>query len=247
MSKSLKNVIDPDYLIEKYGADTARMFCLFASPPEKDLEWSDQGVEGSFRFLWRVWRLVMDYGEEVRDVRPFDGKGELEGDLKDLRRKTHQTIKKVTDDLDERFHFNTAISAVMELVNVLYQVKRPQKGDVGALGVVREAVEAVLILLNPIVPHVTEELWEELGHRDQLADIRWPSFDPAVAAAEEMTIVVQVNGKLRGRLVLPVGESDEKIKELALGDEKVVKFLEGKKPLKVVYVPKKLVNIVVKA
>ena len=246
MSKSLKNVIDPDYLIEKYGADTARMFCLFASPPEKDLEWSDQGVEGSFRFLGRVWRIVEDYLDDVKDIKPFAGKDDLEGELKDLRRKTHQTIKKVTDDVDERFHFNTAISAVMELVNVLYQVKRPEKGDARSLSVIKDALETVVILLAPFVPHITEELWEEMGHRDPLVDAAWPAYDPAAASEEEITIVIQVNGKLRGRLVVPVGESDEKIKELALKDEKTGKFLEGKKPVKVVYVPKKLVNIVVK-
>ncbi len=246
MSKSLKNVIDPDYLIEKYGADTARMFCLFASPPEKDLEWSDQGVEGSFRFLGRVWRIVEDYLDDVKDIKPFAGKDDLEGELKDLRRKTHQTIKKVTDDVDERFHFNTAISAVMELVNVLYQVKRPEKGDARSLSVIKDALETVVILLAPFVPHVTEELWEEMGHRDPLVDAAWPTYDPAAASEEEITIVIQVNGKLRGRLVVPAGESDDKIKELALKDEKTGKFLEGKKPVKVVYVPKKLVNIVIK-
>jgi leucyl-tRNA synthetase len=246
MSKSLKNVIDPDYLIERYGADTARMFCLFASPPEKDLEWSDQGVEGSFRFLGRVWRIVADYLDDVKDIKPFAGEGDLEGELKDLRRKTHQTIKKVTDDVDERFHFNTAISAVMELVNVLYQVKRPEKGDAKALSVIKDALETVVILLAPFVPHITEELWEMMGHGDQLVDAAWPTYDPAAASEEELTIVVQVNGKLRGRLVVPAGESDEKIKELALKDEKTGKFLEGKKPVKVVYVPKKLVNIVIK-
>lgn len=246
MSKSLKNVIDPDYLIERYGADTARMFCLFASPPEKDLEWSDQGVEGSFRFLGRVWRIVEDYLDDVKDIKPFAGKDDLEGEMKDLRRKTHQTIRKVTEDVDERFHFNTAISAVMELVNVLYQVKRPGKGDVRSLSVVREALETVLILLAPFVPHITEELWEMMGHKNHLVDAAWPAYDPAVASEEELTIVIQVNGKLRGRLVVAAGESDEKIKELALKDEKTGKFLEGKKPVKVVYVPKKLVNIVIK-
>jgi leucyl-tRNA synthetase len=246
MSKSLKNVIDPDYLIEKYGADTARMFCLFASPPEKDLEWSDQGVEGSFRFLGRVWRIVAEYLDDVRDVEPFDGKGELEGELKDLRRKTHQTIKKVTDDINERFHFNTAISAVMELVNALYQVKHPEKGDGKAFSVAKEAIEAVILLLAPIVPHITEELWAMLGHREKLADCPWPAYDPVVVREEEVLIVVQVNGKLRGRLTVPAHESDDRIKELALKDDKVAKFLGGKEPLKVVYVPKKLVNIVVK-
>jgi leucyl-tRNA synthetase len=247
MSKSLKNVIDPDYLIEKYGADTARMFCLFAAPPEKDLEWSDQGVEGSFRFLGRVWRIVMDYLEEMKNVKTFNGKEELEGEIKELRRKTHQTIKKVTSDLNDRFHFNTAVSAVMELVNVLYQIKHPDQEDITALGVVKEALESVLMLLAPVVPHITEELWEKLGHKGKLSDCPWPGYDPAVASEEEITIVVQVNGKLRGRLVVPAEESDDRIKKLALQDEKIGKFLEGKQPLKVIYVPRKLVNIVVRS
>ncbi len=244
MSKSLKNVVDPDYLIEKYGADTVRMFCLFTSPPEKDLEWSDQGVEGSFRFLCRVWRIVTEYLYDVKDVEAFSG-DELDGEIKDLRRKTHQTIKKVTDDINDRFHINTAISAVMELVNALYQVKRPDREDRKALAVVKEALEAVVVLLAPIVPHITEELWEMMGREKRLVETSWPVHDETVAAEEEITVVVQVNGKLRGKVVVPADESDERIKELAVKDKKVGRFLEGKKPLKVIYVPKKLVNIVV--
>jgi leucyl-tRNA synthetase len=246
MSKSLKNVIDPDYLIERYGADTARMFCLFAAPPERDLEWSDQGVEGSYRFIGRVWRIILDYLEDIAAVESFGGERELQGELKELRRKTHQTIKKVTSDIEDRFHFNTAVSAVMELVNALYQVKRPEKTDTTALSVIREAMEAVVVLLSPIVPHVAEELWEMLGNRNSLVDEAWPVFDPAVASVEEITIVVQVNGKLRGRLTVGVDESDERIKELARADEKVAAFLQGKTVVKEVYVPRKLVNIVVK-
>ncbi len=246
MSKSLKNVIDPDYLIERYGADTARMFCLFAAPPERDLEWNDQGVEGSYRFIGRVWRIIQDYFDDIAGVACFDGSTELEGDLRDLRRKTHQTIKKVTSDLEDRFRFNTAISAVMELVNQLYQMKRPEKADQVALAVIREAIEAVVVLLAPIVPHVTEELWEMLGHAEPLLSTPWPGFDPAVAAAEEITIVVQVNGKLRGRLTVGVEESDDRIKELARTEEKVAATLAGKTIVKEIYVPKKLVNIVIK-
>lgn len=245
MSKSLKNVIDPDYLIEKYGADTARMFCLFAAPPERDLEWSDQGVEGSFRFITRVWRIIMEYLDAIEGVETFKG-GELEGDLKELRRKTHQTVKKVTSDIDERFHFNTAISAIMELVNALYQVDRPEEGDAKAFSVIRETIEAIVALLSPIVPHVAEELWETLGHKPFLMDHGWPSYDPEVAAAEEMTIVVQVNGKVRGRIVVPADTEESTIKELARADERVQKFISGQTVMKEVYVPKKLVNIVAK-
>ncbi len=246
MSKSLKNVVDPNYIIDEYGSDTARIFCLFASPPEKDLEWSDQGVEGSFRFLGRVWRIVEDYIDDIKEVAPFNGGEALEGDLKNLRRKTHQTIKKVTTDIEDRFHFNTAISAVMELVNTLYQIERPEKNDRTALSVIREAVESVILLLSPIVPHITEELWGMIGKQGRLSETAWPGFDAAVAVEEEITIVVQINGKVRSRIQVAAGESDDKIKELALNDSKIKQLTEGKKILKEIYVPKKLVNIVVK-
>jgi len=245
MSKSIKNVVDPDYLIERYGADTARIFCLFASPPEKDLEWSDQGVEGSYRFLNRTWRIVTDYLDDIRDIAPFDGGSILDGDLKNLRRKTHQTIRKVTRDIDDRFHFNTAISAVMELVNALYQVPRPAKEDLTALSVIRETVDSLLLLLAPTVPHFSEELWEMMGNRVNAADSPWPEYDPSVATEEEITIVIQINGKVRGRISVPIDEEEESIKSLARADEKIVKMLEGKKVLKEIYVPRKLLNIVV--
>ncbi|HOX15939.1 MAG TPA: leucine--tRNA ligase [Smithellaceae bacterium] len=245
MSKSLKNVIDPDYLVKTYGADTARIFCLFAAPPEKDLEWSEQGVDGSFRFLSRLWRIFDDYLEDIKTVATASGKIVLEGDVKTLRRKTHQTIRKVTTDIEDRFHFNTAISAVMELVNTLYSVKRPEKGDQTALSVVREALEAAVLLLAPIVPHMTEELWQMLGHATSVNNATWPEFDPAIASEEEMTIVIQINGKLRSRMTVSVDEDPEKIKADAQADEKIVALLKGIKILKVIYVPKKLVNIVV--
>jgi leucyl-tRNA synthetase len=245
MSKSLKNVIDPDYLIKTYGADTARIFCLFAAPPEKDLEWSDQGVEGSFRFLSRLWRICDEYLEDIKTVNPLPSGVVLEGELKGLRRKTHQTIRKVTVDIEDRFHFNTAISAVMELVNAVYQIKRPASDDKIALAAVREALETAVILLVPIVPHITEELWQMLGHKTLAANISWPQFDPAIASEEEMTIVVQINGKLRSRMTVAVDEDPEKIKADALADEKIMSMTAGTKILKVIYVPKKLVNIVI--
>ncbi len=245
MSKSLKNVVDPDYLVKKYGADTLRIFCLFAAPPEKDLEWSDQGVDGAFRFLGRLWRIADEYLEDIKGVAPANGALQLEGDLKSLRRKTHQTIRKVSCDFEDRFHFNTAISAVMELMNVIYQVKRPASSDSIALSVIREALEAAIILLAPIVPHITEELWELLGHQIPISDMAWPAFDPAVASEEEMTIVVQINGKLRSRMTVPVNEDEEKIKAGAMADEKIKTMTAGMQIRKVIYVPKKLVNIVV--
>ena len=245
MSKSLKNVVDPDYLIERYGADTARLFCLFASPPEKDLEWSDQGVEGSFRFLNRTWRIVMDYLEDIREIKPFADEVILDGDLKNLRRKTHQTIRKVSRDIEDRFHFNTAISAVMELVNALYALPRPAKDDRTALAVVRETVDSVLLLLGPTVPHFAEELWESMGNGTRITDSSWPIFDPTVAAEEEIVIVIQINGKVRSRISVPIDEEEASIKAQAHADEKIAGMLAGKKIVKEIYVPKKLLNIVV--
>ncbi len=245
MSKSLKNVIDPDYLIQTYGADTARIFCLFAAPPEKDLEWSDQGVEGSFRFLNRLWRIFTEYLEDIKKITPPAANMTLEGEWKNLRRKTHQTIRKVTVDIEDRFHFNTAISAVMELVNAIYLVERPAKEDVEALSVIREALEAAVVLLAPIVPHIAEELWQILGHKTAVCDASWPEFNEAIASEEEITIVIQINGKLRSRMTVPVGENAEKIKADALADVKIKALLEDVSVKKVIYVPNKLVNIVV--
>jgi leucyl-tRNA synthetase len=245
MSKSLKNVVDPDYLIQQYGADTVRIFCLFASPPEKDLEWSDQGVEGSFRFLGRLWRIIMEYFDDIGGVTAYDGKAALEGELKQLRRKTHQTIRKVTSDIEDRFHFNTAISAVMELLNALYQVKHPSDDGTEAFPVIRETIETIILLMAPFVPHVAEELWMLLEHKENLADMLWPSFDVDVASEEEITIVVQVNGKVRSRISVAADEDGEAIKALALADEKICRFIQGKRVVKEVYVPKKLVSFVV--
>ena len=245
MSKSLKNVIDPDYLIKTYGADTARIFCLFAAPPEKDLEWSDQGVEGSFRFLNRLWRIFTEYLEDVKSLKSPDAGLALEGEWKNLRRKTHQTIRKVTIDIEDRFHFNTAISAVMELVNAIYLVPRPGKSDTKALSVIREALETAVILLSPIVPHIAEELWQKLGHQTAVCDANWPKYDKAIASEEEITVVIQINGKLRSRMTVPVDESAEKIKADALADEKIKALIKDASVKKVIYVPNKLVNIVV--
>lgn len=245
MSKSLKNVIDPDYLIKTYGADTARIFGLFAAPPEKDLEWSDQGVEGSFRFLNRLWRIFIEYLEDIKKIKAPDADLALEGEWKNLRRKTHQTIRKVTIDIEDRFHFNTAISAVMELVNAVYLVLRPAKDNEKELSVIREALEAAVVLLAPIVPHIAEELWHMLGHKTAVCDASWPKYEEAIASEEEITVVIQINGKLRSRMTVPVGENAEKIKADALADVKIKALLKDVSVKKVIYVPNKLVNIVV--
>jgi len=243
MSKSKKNVVDPEYLIEKYGADTARMFCLFASPPEKDLDWSDQGVEGSSRFLNRVWRLFYDHHDGFKDVKPFPFGISLEGDQKSLRQKTHKTIKKVTEDI-ERFHFNTAISAIMELVNEIYVSGIKDHTDETSRRVMREAIGTAVVLLSPFVPHFAEELWESLGNKESIIKNPWPDHDREAIVEEEILIVIQVNGKLRDRMTIPASYGEEEAKAWALKSERIQKLIEGKEIKRVILVPKKLVNIV---
>jgi leucyl-tRNA synthetase len=243
MSKSKKNVIDPEYLIERYGADTARMFCLFASPPEKDLDWSDQGVEGSARFLNRVWRLFYEQHHRLQDMRSLPFGIILEGDQKLLRQKTHQTIKKTTEDI-ERFHFNTAISAIMELVNEIYISKVKDQEDEISMRVTRETIEAIALLLSPFAPHFAEELWEALGFTDSIIKKPWLDYDPEAVKEEEILIVIQVNGKLRDRMTIPASYGEEEVKGWALKSEKIQKLTEGKEIKRVILVPRKLVNIV---
>ncbi len=246
MSKSKRNVVDPEDLIERYGADTVRMFCLFASPPEKDLEWNDQGVEGSYRFLNRVWRFVHDHIDDIRRYSVYDGKDEIPECLKALHRKTHQTIKKVTDDIENRFHFNTAISAVMELVNETGQfINEMSETDEKAWSVVREAVEAAVVLLSPVVPHITDELWNILGHDKSLLRMPWPAYRKDALEEENILVVLQVNGKVRSRIEVPSTCSQKEIERKALADERVLKFVNAKPVKKVIVVKNKLVNVVV--
>ena len=246
MSKSKKNVVDPEALINRYGADTVRMFCLFASPPERDLEWNDQGVEGSFRFLNRVWRLVDENLEEMAGVSAYEGKESLSNPLQEIHRKTHQTIKKVTNDIEDRFHFNTAISAVMELVNEVnrYLGSQAKRSDL-AWSVIREAVETAVIMFSPVVPHIGEELWNRLGHQTTLLKVPWPAFRPEALEAEKRLVVVQVNGKVRGRIEVPASLNDEEIEAEALKDDKVQRHIGGKTIRKVIVVQQKLVNVVI--
>jgi leucyl-tRNA synthetase len=248
MSKSKGNVVDPSDMIEKYGADTTRLFILFASPPERELEWSDQGVEGSFRFINRLWRVVMENDDLIKKGMTYSGGPDLvtgDGATK-LRRKAHQTIRKVTTDIEERFHFNTAIAAVMELTNEVYsfllEIDRESTTDAH---VFLEAVKTAVILLSPAVPHVAEELWEALGNSSSVINVPWPAYDEELAKEEEITIVLQVNGKVRSRVVVEASVSDETMREIALADDKVKKHTEGKDIAKVVVVPGKLVNVVI--
>jgi leucyl-tRNA synthetase len=245
MSKSKGNVVDPDFLISKYGADTARLFSLFAAPPEKDLEWSDQGVEGAHRFLHRIWRLVHRYAEDVKVLHHgSDLAGKLPDSLAAVRRKTHQTIRKVTHDLEGRFHFNTAIAAIMEFVNELNQLDKKKAGDAG-LPVIKESLEALATLLSPFAPHMAEELWEALGHSEGMTAVKWPDFDEAVAREEEITVVLQINGKLRSRISAPADATTGMLEQAALADSRIQGLIAGKEIRKVIVVPGKLVNIVV--
>jgi len=244
MSKSKKNVIDPNVLLDKYGADTTRFFCLFAAPPERDLEWSEQGVEGGYRFLNRVWRLAAAVMDEIKGVKPFDGvSDDLDEELREVYRKTHQTIYKVTKDIEDRFHFNTAISAVMELFNTLSGVDM-QKSRSQLLPVMRSAFESVTLLLSPIVPHFAEELWEALGNESSILLAPWPQYHADALETDELLIVVQVNGKLRSRFQVAADADEQTIREMALNDERIKNFIGGRQIRKVIVVKKKLVNIV---
>ena len=246
MSKSTRNVIDPQRLIDRYGADTVRMFCLFASPPERDLEWSDEGVEGAWRFLNRVWRLVDENREAMSNIQPYDGILALSSDLKDIHRKTHQTIKKVTEDIEDRFHFNTAISAIMELFNTINQfLNNGKEVSEIAWSVIKEAVDTMVILLHPVVPHITEELWMTLGYDNSLATGSWPTYREEALEKETRLVVIQVNGKVRSRIEVPVSLNEKEIQDRALEDKRVQNFIGENEIKRVIVVQKKLVNVVV--
>ena len=260
MSKSKGNVVDPDEMIAKYGADALRLYVLFVAPPEKEVEWSDQALEGSYRFLIRVWRLVEQWAETIAgDGVPAPGGLPLGDAERSLRRKTHGTIKRVTSDLDPRVHLNTAISALMELVNELYAFSEKthagapgRKGErvglaerVETIAVVKEAVDALILMLSPFAPHISEEMWETLGHREALWRQSWPVFDAEAARAAEIVVPVQVNGKLRARLTVPADVSEADLRNIALADAAVRHHTEGKTVRNVVVAKGKLVNIVV--
>lgn len=234
MSKSKGNIVDPDSIIKKYGADTLRLYILFAGPPEAEMEWSDKGIEGSYRFLNRVWRLV-DKGR---------GQGTKDKDLgtqqtTELQRKTHETIRRVTEDI-ERFQFNTAISAIMELVNAVYGLESGVAGKVA-----QEAIKTIVVLLSPFAPHICEEMWEMLGNDPGILKVPWPEYNPEFLKKKEVVIVVQINGRVRARLNMPAGMDEAKLKETVLSDKTVKNWTQDKTLRNFVVVPDKLVNIVV--
>jgi leucyl-tRNA synthetase len=264
MSKSKGNVVDPDAMMQKYGADALRLYVMFVAPPEKEIEWSDAGIDGSFRFLARVWRIADHWTETIGGegvARP--NQASLNPAEKALRRKTHDTIRRVTGDIEHRQQLNTAVSALMELVNELYAFSdqtltggpgRRSDEDVEHAGeperpetiaVVREAIESLILMLAPFAPHTAEELWCMLGHETSVSSASWPAFDADVAKADEITVPVQVNGKLRGRLTVPAETSEKELERLALADPAVTPHLAGRAVKKVVVVKGRLVSIVV--
>ncbi len=243
MSKSKGNVVDPDYLVDRFGADTARLFCLFAAPPEKDLDWSDKGVEGCFRFLQRLWRLVMERVDDLRRVEPAIVLDTPDKEVGRLLHLTHKTIKKVTEDL-KRFHLNTAIAAAMELVNGINKFLEYERKDGEALRALRGSIDFLILLVSPFCPHVTQELWEALGHEDLLVDCTWPSFEEGYVTEDMVTVAIQVNGKLRDTVEVERDMGEGPLKELILSLEKVQRHLAEREIRKVIVVPNKLVNIV---
>ena len=249
MSKSKGNTVDPTEMINKYGADTVRLFCLFAAPPERDFDWSESGIEGSFRFVNRVWRLFMEEREYLLKLNSCSSTAENAQNAsnnklaKELRRKEHLTVKKVQSDIENKFQFNTAISAIMELVNAMY-LAREELRDPEGQKVFSSAMSTVITLLCPFTPHLSEELWQNLGHEEEVSSMPWPQWQIEATAQDEVTVVIQVNGKLRSKLEVAVDTSKEDLEKLALADESIQKHLAGLTIRKVIVIPKKLVNIV---
>ncbi|MCG8533580.1 MAG: leucine--tRNA ligase, partial [Pseudomonadales bacterium] len=241
MSKSKNNGIDPQVIIDQHGADTVRLFMMFAAPPEQSLEWSDSGVEGANKFLRKIWRMVVSHMEN--GTAPALDITALNEQQKDLRRKLHETIAKVGDDYERRLTFNTAIAAVMELSN--HMAKLDHDGN-QSQAVMQEAIEACVLMLAPITPHICHRLWQRLGNTDPVIDAPWPKVDESALVRDTIEMVVQVNGKVRAKLEVAADASKEDIEQLALANENVQKFTEGKNIAKVIVVPGKLVSVVAK-
>jgi leucyl-tRNA synthetase len=241
MSKSKGNTVDPQGLIDQYGADTVRLFIMFAAPPEQSLEWSDSGVEGAFRFLKRLWKQAYLHCEVGGSTKPLD-KQTLTTEQQLVRRQLHLTIQKATDDFGRRYTFNTVIAANMELINTLS--KFVDDSDNGK-AVRQEALEAIVLMLSPIVPHICHQLWLDLGHQQAVVSASWPEVDATALEQDTLELVLQVNGKLRSKMSVSVNASKEEIEAMALSDEHVKRFIEDQPIKKVIVVPKKLVNIVV--
>ena len=242
MSKSLGNTVDPEEMIKDYGADTVRLFMMFTAPPEQSLEWSDTAINGSFRFLKKLWSTVQLKNDQIKSIGSIEGNECFNPMQTDLRRKTHKTIAKVTDDIGRRYTFNTAIAAIMELFNHLNAFKINSDLD---QKVARESIETILLLLSPIVPHICNRLWHEIGNENAIIYERWPTSQEDLIVDDVIEVVIQVNGKLRSRVVVSADKNKEELEEIALSDSKIVSFIDGKEIKKVIVVPKKLINIVI--
>ncbi len=243
MSKSKGNVVSPEEIIKHYGADTARLFILFASPPERDLEWSDQGVEGCYRFLNRIWRLVQDYAPLFAEDSESLNTASLNPRDKDLYYKVHATIKKVSEDIQERFNFNTAISAIMELSNHLNSYREVQDKNPA---LIKLAIDNLLILLSPFSPHICEELWQQTGHQSSIYLQPWPRYNPDALILDEVEMVIQISGKVKERIKVPINSAKEELEQIALDNPKIMALTDGREIVKIVVVPNKLINIVIK-
>ena len=241
MSKSKGNVIDPDDLLKDYGADTVRLFILFASPPEKSLEWNDQGVEGVNRFLHRIWNYFHGKTRILSERGDFDRKESIS---RNLYLKLNQTIKKVSEDIEVRFHLNTAIAALMEFFNEFVSVSDTLESK--NPGLITYCFEQLIKLLNPFTPHFSNELWEKLGHTAMLEDEEWPEFDPEFIQDETVNVMVQINGKIRDKVEVPLDEDEEKIKEAVFNSEKIRLYTDGKQVVKTIFIKNKMFSIVVK-
>ncbi len=246
MSKNLGNIVSPDEMVARYGADAARLYSLFAAPPDRDLDWQDTGIEGIQRFLGRVYRFVMRHAKPDSADWRKPVPAELSGEARQIQRKLHQTIKRVTDDFKGRWHFNTCIAAIMELVNELYGAEEKIAQGAIPVALLAQVQRDLVLLLAPFAPYLAHELWETLGEKSNLLRAPWPKYDQALAKEEEIEIPVQVNGKLRGKVLVPAEASQELVLERALADEKVKAAVKGKQIVKVIFVPGKLLNLVVR-
>jgi leucyl-tRNA synthetase len=246
MSKSKGNIVDPDAMVKRFGADTVRLFCLFAAPPERDFDWSDAGIEGSFRFVSRVWRMFAEMQDILKPVAACSDLSETsDAAIRDLRRWEHATAKKVGEDIAERNQFNTAIAAIMELCNAVNQHREALSATEEGRMALSSAMSTILVMLCPFTPHMCEEVWQSLGHEDSMDDVRWPEWNEEALKRDVVTIVVQVNGKLRGKVEVPAGSANDVVEQAALAEPSIQNHIEGKTVRKVIVVPGKLVNVVV--
>ena len=247
MSKSKGNVVDPDDLVKDYGADTVRLYILFASPPEKEFVWNEKGIEGCYRFLNRIWFFFQENKEPLwGGFSNAESDSSAQADISQpLRIKMHQTIRKVSEDIEKRYHLNTAISSIMEFFNLIKAEKDGLTQSSAGKLLLKEAAEKMILLLSPFAPHLCEELWEQLGYKTLIAETLWPTFDPELAKEERVTIVVQINGKLRDKFEVERDEDEGKLKEIALRLDKILHLLGDKKVRQVILIKNKLINIVV--